>query len=126
MSTVRELHDRAMKLSDRSLMARHIGDKEGATDFARQALEFERKAAIQLSRDLEFEPTRSILFRSAATLAFDAEDYAEAARLTCEGILGYPPPEVRAELYELLERIRFAENAGFKDETLGAASIELT
>jgi hypothetical protein len=126
MTTVRELHNQAMRLSDRSVFSRHMGNIDESLDYARQALELERAAADQVPKRIESEPTRSVLYRSAATLAFEAEDYAEASRLTAEGLSGFPSSEVRSELYELFERVKFSERQGFSDDILTSASIELT
>ncbi len=126
MSTVRDLHNQAMKASDRYLMARHIGETGEAIQFALQAMQLEREAAERLEKRPQTEPTRSILYRSAASLAFDAEEFSEASRLTFEGLAGFPPPDVYAELIELFERIKFAQQFGFRDSVFEAASIELS
>jgi hypothetical protein len=67
----------------------------------RLALKHERRAADLLKEEWQEEPTRSILYRSAATLALDCVDYEEAERLVDKGSLGNPPPYVVDELMEV-------------------------
>lgn len=63
-------HHKAMALADKAM------------DAYRQAFEIERA----LSEDAEFEPSRSILLRSAAWLAIKADRYSEAERLAKLGL----------------------------------------
>ena len=58
-------------------------------------------------RKYDHEPTRSVLFRSAASLAIDCKEYLEAERLIGEGLAGNPPPDIRIELRELYEQSHF-------------------
>ena len=51
------------------------------------------------------EPTRSILFRSAASLAISCEEYVAAEQMICDGLAGSPPPDIRRELRSLYEQI---------------------
>ncbi|OAD22641.1 hypothetical protein THIOM_001545 [Candidatus Thiomargarita nelsonii] len=60
------------------------------------------EAAMLLLNDYEIEPTRSVLFRSAACLALDFDDYREAERMIAFGLSGNPPLEILEELRELL------------------------
>ena len=52
------------------------------------------------------EPTRSILYRSAAWLALDANLPHEAIRLAERGLAGSPPPAIAVELEEALAAAR--------------------
>ena len=45
MTSVRSLHDEAMKLSQLALVARHTGERQRAEGLARQADELEARAA---------------------------------------------------------------------------------
>ena len=49
------------------------------------------------------EPTRSILYLGAASLAWNAGDHIEAKRLAGIGLAGSPTPRTRDDLLELLE-----------------------
>jgi len=82
----------------------------------RSAFEHERKAANLLEDDLDCEPTRSVLYRSAATLARDCHDYGEARRLIQKGLMGRPPDDIAEELRELLELVKADETCGGRSE----------
>jgi hypothetical protein len=107
MSSVRELHDEAMRLAQLALVARHHGESERAEAIAREAYEYETRAAHLVPEGEASEPTRSILFRSAASLAFQCGELKIAQRLIAEGLSGYPPAQVETELKELYEQVNF-------------------
>ena len=73
-------------------------NREGGGATERRAAELWESASI-------LEPTRSVLYRSAASLAVDCQDYAEARRLIDKGLSGEPPEDIRQELLDLLTRI---------------------
>ncbi|SPF52419.1 conserved hypothetical protein [Candidatus Sulfopaludibacter sp. SbA4] len=56
--------------------------------------------------DPGMEPTRSVLFRSAASLALDCGLYGDAAQLVREARLGSPPPEIADDLAQIDEEIQ--------------------
>lgn len=66
-----------------------------------KALVLERRAAMEFKDRIKYEPTRSVLFRSAATLANLAGDKRECERLLCMGLAGNPPDEIADELRQL-------------------------
>ena len=80
MKTVRELHDEAMRLANLAMVARHKQDWPQAEALARQSYEYELQAAELLAEGKESEPTRSILYRSSASLAYQFKDFATAQR----------------------------------------------
>ena len=82
MTRTTQLHEEAMELADQGDRLRRRGDAEGAARAFGRALEAEREAA-QLEST---EPSRSILFRSAAWLALEADQPREAERLAAEGL----------------------------------------
>lgn len=110
MSTVRTLHDEAMKLSQLALVARETGDQERAVELAYQAYEFEAQAAALVPDEKASEPTRSILYRSAASLAYQSKQYSLAQQLVAKGLSGYPSPKVEQELKVLYEKVNFELN----------------
>ncbi|WP_017325560.1 hypothetical protein [Synechococcus sp. PCC 7336] len=101
MKDVAELHEEAMELVDRMLLARLRGDAE-AVVWARQAFERERQVADLIEQRFDLEPTRSVLHRSAAALAIDCGEIEEARRLIEAGLAGYPPAGIEKELQGLL------------------------
>jgi len=107
MSHIEELHEQAMDLAEEAFDSRRKGRDDEARLLFQQALELERQAALGLSLSTESEPTRSILFRSASSLAFHAGDYVQAEKLAANGIAGFPPPEIEAELRSLQDDVNF-------------------
>ena len=69
-----------MEYTDRSFVARRYGNREEYLHYTRLAYEKEA-AAAQLMKDEDVEPTRSVLHRSAATLAWRCEIYDKAKKL---------------------------------------------
>lgn len=111
MSQVREQHRKAMSLLDEANVAKMRGDSEQSRDLWRQAFATEREAAELLTETYEHEPTRSILFRSAATLALDCGEYREAERLASLGLMGNPPEAIALELHTVQTEAKTHDNA---------------
>ena len=97
-----KLHREAMDLADRAEVAQRRKARNEATLLFRQAFELERAAAVLFVNDFDAEPTRSVLLRSAASLALDCQEYREAERLIAAALWGNPPEELYDELRELL------------------------
>lgn len=93
------LHQAAMELAERAFS---LEGAPGSQDLFRSALDKERRAAELWSQTSGLEPTRSVLYRSAASLAWSCQDYAEAERLARTGLAGDPPADIAEELGELL------------------------
>jgi hypothetical protein len=125
MSTVRDLHDQAMHLAQDALLARQAGDVTQAENLARQALPLELQAAARVAKEPASEPTRSILYLSAASLAYQCNDFATAQRLVAEGLSGYPPPRVEQELKDFYDQINFASHLQVRDVDLAADDVQL-
>lgn len=64
-------HEAAMQIADQGDAAQKKGDFETAAKFFDQALAKEREIAMEFKDRRQIEPTRSILFRSAAWLALN-------------------------------------------------------
>ncbi len=103
MNDTLELHRQAMLLADQADEANREGDEQAAQTFFWQALELERRAAEQAIPLTDAEPTRSVLLRSAASLAISCRRYREAERLIATALAGDPPKELCEELRDLLE-----------------------
>ena len=99
---VNELHSKSMEIAESAFVARIKGELEKVTEFSNKAFQYEREAAMLLLNDYDIEPTRSVLFRSAASLALNCENYREAERMIAFGLSGNPPPDILEELRELL------------------------
>ena len=102
MTTFDELHQEAMCLAEQ-------GDGVRKHDVARakglyaQAMEKERQALGLLAEGVE--PSRSVLLRSAASLAVNAEDTVTARLLIEQALAGTPPRAILEELELLREEV---------------------
>ena len=105
---VTQLHRKAMEFADESMVARLLGDREEYLRLTKLALDKEA-AAADLMVDEDIEPTRSVLHRSAATLAWRCQEYERAKRLVYRALAGNPPPEIEWELNDLLGTVRLEE-----------------
>lgn len=110
MQQVSELHNQAMDLAGQAASARMHGDYASFQKFTAEAFAKESMAAWLLEKRTELEPTRSVLFRSAATIALEAGETREAERLISAALVGNPPYEIAKELRSLLENVNFARN----------------
>lgn len=106
MSRINELHDQAMELADQAFLAKRHGNLEGSVELAHRALKLESTAAEMVRHDVTAEPTRSILYRSAASLAIECGETETALRLIAIGLSGEPPPEIADELRDLLQQVQ--------------------
>jgi hypothetical protein len=75
----------------------------------RQAFEQEAQAATLVVNDLDAEPTRSVLHRSAASLAIECGELRAAERLIATALSGNPPPEIAEELKDLFIQINLSQ-----------------
>jgi hypothetical protein len=94
-------HDKAMELAALALLARQRGDEKKAKPLFREAYDLEREVADKIA-PTDLEPSRSVIHRSAATLAVDCGEYREAEKLAMIGLLGNPPASIEAELRDVL------------------------
>lgn len=108
-SPIKQLHLAAMDRADEAFDARRAGDAQAARWAFQQAYALEVQAALMLVDRLDAEPDRSVLMRSAATLAVDCGLLAEAKQLIATALAGHPPSDIAAELHELSEQIAAQE-----------------
>ena len=97
-----------MQFADESRIAKLLGERDKYLHFTRLALEKEAAAADLMVELTDIEPTRSVLHRSAATLAWRCEEYDYAKRLIFRGLDGSPPGEIAWELKDLLGKVNEA------------------
>ena len=107
---VQELHTRAMELADQADLLKRQGNTDDALYLYGQSLEAERNAAYTARREQIGEPTESVLFRSAASLAYSIKNYREAERLICMGLAGNPPSEIAEELRSLYDTVNLEKS----------------
>ena len=106
MSPAQQLHRSAMLVASAAQTAYLQGDIETYHRLTLDAFAKEKEAAQFLQDKLEAEPTRAILYRGAAQLAFNCGEYQEAERLIAQALLGNPPDELRRELRDLNRQIQ--------------------
>jgi len=103
---VDQLHKEAMELAGAAMILHLQGKFEEASYANKQAFLKEREAAELY--DSSIEPTRSVLYRSAATLAFKFGAFQESQRLITVALSGNVPEEIAEELRDLLEQVKKA------------------
>jgi superfamily II DNA/RNA helicase len=101
-----------MEQADLAVAAKLRGDVLEASRYFQVAFRLESEAAALLADQLDTEPTRSVLFRSAASLALDCDLISEAEELIRQGLSGRPPAPIVDELLELLAFIRQNDRSG--------------
>lgn len=110
-----------MELTDQSFVARRLNQRDEYLRYTELAFEKEAAAADLLVDELDAEPTRSVLHRSAATLAWRCEKYKEARKLAYRALAGNPPAEIEVELYELLDAVKLSVDG----RKLGRCELEV-
>jgi hypothetical protein len=106
MNDVTSAHREAMRLAEAAFLARRRGEVEEAMRLTERAFERERAAADAVADRHDLEPTRSVLHRSAASLALQCKRFREAERLVARALLGEPPPAIADELRSLRDEAR--------------------
>ena len=123
--SVSRLHKKAMEFAGHAFLARRDKDYQQFVEFSRLAYEKEAEAA-RIAAGEDVEPTRSVLHRSAATLAFHCGEYREAERLISTALAGNPPDEIADELRELMEKVNFERNLKSANIQLDENEIQLS
>lgn len=103
-----QLHRLAMDNSELALIALRQGDIGKFHQLSAEAFIYEKKAALGLYNQ-QLEPSRSVLFRSAAYIALDNANFIEAQKLYEYALEGDVPDEIEEELEELkveIDRIK--------------------
>ena len=109
MTQVNLLHKEAMDLSELAQVAKLRGEVEQSNHLLRQAFAQESSAAALIANQWETEPTRSVLHRSAASLAIECGEFEMANRLIVTALSGNPPVEIAEELQDLFIQINLRE-----------------
>ncbi len=123
VQTINGLHHEAMEFTGRSMRAKRYGETEEYLRFTRLALEKEA-AAADLMVDEDIEPTRSVLHRSAATLAWRCQEYKRAKKLIRRALAGSPPGVIERELTELLGKVETALGNGARQPAEGIKTTD--
>ena len=126
MSEVLKLHREAMDCAENAFVARLHQDDDAATALTRRAFELESAAAELLQTECSAEPSRSILYRSAASLALECGENDAASRLIMTGLLGNPPGEIADELKDLYEQANFFRHLELKGICLAPTEVQMS
>lgn len=102
----KKVHREAMVLMQDALVAEVKGDKITALRLFSAAFDLEREAALDLTDALDKEPTRSVLFRSAASLAMNCDRFEEGEAMIAIGLSGNPPRDIADELRDVALKIK--------------------
>jgi hypothetical protein len=105
-----------MELFEAAAIARSAEDETRMRNLLSDALKFESAAADSVGDDLMLEPTRSILHRSAASIALQTFDTNTARRYVEAGLNGHAPADIKTELQTLSDQITIldAERADYR------------
>lgn len=102
--TCTQHHNKAMELVAQVIVLRRkrlrIPDGKKIQQLSIEAWQHESNAAILATA----QPTKAILFRSAATLAMDAGDLPIALELAAKGLRGVEHDEIRCELIDVIKK----------------------
>ena len=120
------LHREAMELADQAELSRLQGEEDSAKELLKIAFRKEREAALSVAEDHSFEPTRSVLLRSAASLAIECGEAREAERLAARGLVGEPPDQIAEELRDILEQAHFHRHLSLEGLKLAPAELQFS
>lgn len=124
--SLKTLHRSAMEHVDLADAARRMGQIELELEQLKKALELEQAAAHMLFFLIEVEPTRSVLYRSAASLAMRIGETRLAEQLIARGLGGQPPMEIAEELRDLYEQVSFDRHLSLRGLTLQPGEFQLS
>jgi hypothetical protein len=114
MDTIKTLHREAMALADMAFAARSRGELETAHGLFREAFAKEEAAAIAAIELKVPEPTRSVLLRSAATLALNGNEARAAEKLVALALSGDPPDPIADELRDVYETVNLTRHLALR------------
>lgn len=120
-----KLHAEAMELVGKAMF---LKDQDPSTykKIMGDAFKIEKQAADLVYPKTEAEPGRSIIYQSAAHIAYDIERYEEAKDMIYSALSGTPPLRIATDLNNLLESIQFCrhlnqENMEISQNTLNVS-----
>lgn len=105
MSQIRDLHTQAMTFAEQAELAKLRGANADCHSLLRQAFVLEQQAAELIASEPAAEPTRSVLHRSAASLAIECGEFQAAEKLIITALTGTPPEAIVQELKDLFMQL---------------------
>lgn len=115
MLNIQKLHEEAMDYSFRAKQDRDLGLEDSALKLYEKASEIESEVAEFYLDKPEWEPTRSILIRSAAFLNLKAGKIENAEKFIFAGLSNQLDKAIKEQLYQALELCLAYRNA-FNDQ----------
>lgn len=120
-------HNQAVNLVEQAIRERSQGNSEKTRELYAAALELEVAAIAELAAQREpLEPTWSIWHRSAGWMAFNSNQFQRAKQLAATALAGNPPPEVAAQLDDLMSQAIYRENLRRNGLSLGENTMQLS
>lgn len=126
MNQAQSLHREAMSIVDEAMLARREGNHSKSNKLFVEAFQKEKEAAMFFVGHDDLEPTRSVLLRSAASLAIECKEYREAEKLVAIGLTGEPPNEIAEELRDLLENVNSYRHLSLRGVELQSNEFQLS
>ncbi len=126
MKKINILHKQAMDIAEQALLIQIKGDYEESIRLFGEAFNIEREAALTLEISDENEPSRTILFQSAASLALKAENPSEAEKMASYALIGSGPENIKDEIRDLLEQINLERHLKLKGIELAHDEVQLS
>jgi len=126
MNEIEIIHNKAMDLAEKAILLRIRKKSDEAKEIFREAYLLEMQAAMQLNDMYDYEPSRSIMFRSAASLALNAGLFRDSERMIAIGLSGDPPELIAEELRNLYETINFERHLQLRGITLSESDVQLS
>ncbi len=123
--TVQDIHNKAIEYADLAFINKFNGRFNEALDLFSQAFRLEKEAALQAQKENIGEPTITILLKSAASLAMNADNFIESEKLICLALYGNPPGEIAEELRNLLEELYFQRHLKLQGISIGPTELQL-
>ena len=118
----RKLHMNAMDFAEQALALKKSGQESEAAELFQRAYFLESQAAALTVK----EPARSVLHRSAASLALEFGGIREAEKLIAGALAGEPPDGMAEELRNLLETVNFRRHLRLQGVQLSAQEFQFS
>lgn len=120
------LHSKAMDSAEEAELARKKGATLQYRALLQIALDLETEAANTYLMEKDYEPTRSVLFRSAASMAVELGEWRSAEQLIASALFGNPPNEIAEELRDILETVHFRRHLEVRGLQLSESEFQMS
>lgn len=126
MKEIENLHEQAMDMAESAILLKLKKNAEESFEAFSSAYQLEAEAAMLLKESYDLEPSRAILFRSAASLALNAKRFRDAEKMVALGLAGNPPESLADELRNIYENINFEKHLQLKGIVLSDNDVQLS